>query len=157
MDPKPGDLIEIFRTGYQHWAIYVGDGYVVHLAPPSEYASAGSSSIMSVFAERAEVKRELLAVVAGSNKYSVNNKYDSEYSPQPRTKIVRMAEQCVGKTMPYSVTSNNCEHFVTDLRYGVKKSKQVEDAVTYGGVAMVGLAAVGLIAFAGSRNRRQNQ
>lgn len=35
--PKPGDLIEIFRGIYQHWAIYVGDDYVVHLAPPSEY------------------------------------------------------------------------------------------------------------------------
>lgn len=34
--PRPGDLIEIFRFGYEHWAIYVGDGYVVHLAPPSK-------------------------------------------------------------------------------------------------------------------------
>lgn len=32
----PGDLIEIFRLGYAHWAVYVGDGYVVHLAPPSK-------------------------------------------------------------------------------------------------------------------------
>lgn len=29
--PRPGDLIEIFRLGYEHWAIYVGNGYVVHL------------------------------------------------------------------------------------------------------------------------------
>lgn len=34
--PRPGDLIEIFRFGYGHWAIYVGDGYVVHLAPLSK-------------------------------------------------------------------------------------------------------------------------
>lgn len=34
--PKLGDLIEIFRFGYRHWAIYVGNGYVVHLAPPSK-------------------------------------------------------------------------------------------------------------------------
>lgn len=27
-----GDLIEISRFGYKHWAIYVGGGYVVHLA-----------------------------------------------------------------------------------------------------------------------------
>ncbi|KAL2805737.1 phospholipase A and acyltransferase 2, partial [Daubentonia madagascariensis] len=32
--PRLGDLIEISRFGYEHWAIYVGDGYVVHLAPP---------------------------------------------------------------------------------------------------------------------------
>lgn len=34
--PQPGDLIEIFRGTYQHWAIYVGDGFVIHLAPPCE-------------------------------------------------------------------------------------------------------------------------
>ncbi|XP_071074074.1 phospholipase A and acyltransferase 5 isoform X3 [Dasypus novemcinctus] len=33
--PRPGDLIEIFRIGYEHWAIYVEDDCVVHLAPPS--------------------------------------------------------------------------------------------------------------------------
>lgn len=34
--PEPGDLIEIFRGSYQHWAVYIGDGFVVHLAPPCE-------------------------------------------------------------------------------------------------------------------------
>lgn len=34
--PQPGDLIEIFRGTYQHWAIYVGDGFIIHLAPPCE-------------------------------------------------------------------------------------------------------------------------
>ena len=32
-EPQPGDLIEIFRGFYSHWAVYVGGGYVVHLAP----------------------------------------------------------------------------------------------------------------------------
>ena len=29
-EPKPGDLIQIFRIGYEHWAIYVGNGRIVH-------------------------------------------------------------------------------------------------------------------------------
>lgn len=29
--PQPGDLIEISRALWSHWAVYVGDGYVVHL------------------------------------------------------------------------------------------------------------------------------
>lgn len=35
-EPKIGDLIEIFHPFYRHWAIYIGDGYVVHLAPPGK-------------------------------------------------------------------------------------------------------------------------
>lgn len=34
--PELGDLIEIFRGTYQHWAVYVGEGFVVHLSPPCE-------------------------------------------------------------------------------------------------------------------------
>uniref|UniRef100_A0A8C8XY87 LRAT domain-containing protein n=1 Tax=Panthera leo TaxID=9689 RepID=A0A8C8XY87_PANLE len=32
-NPQPGDLIEVFRSGYQHWALYLGDGYVINIAP----------------------------------------------------------------------------------------------------------------------------
>lgn len=35
--PQPGDLIEIFRLDYKHWAVYVGDGYVVHLLNSGEH------------------------------------------------------------------------------------------------------------------------
>lgn len=39
-EPKPGDLIEIFHIlGIAQWAVYVGDGYVVHLGPPGEAGS----------------------------------------------------------------------------------------------------------------------
>ena len=34
--PKVGDLVEIFRPDFQHWAVYVGDGYVVHVTPPGK-------------------------------------------------------------------------------------------------------------------------
>lgn len=35
-DPQPGDLIEIFRPAYQHWALYLGDGYIINLTPVGE-------------------------------------------------------------------------------------------------------------------------
>lgn len=35
--PQPGDLIEISRLTYSHWAVYVGDGYVVHLPGPGKH------------------------------------------------------------------------------------------------------------------------
>uniref|UniRef100_A0A8C9PPW2 LRAT domain-containing protein n=1 Tax=Spermophilus dauricus TaxID=99837 RepID=A0A8C9PPW2_SPEDA len=144
--PKLGDLIEISRFGYEHWAIYVGNGYVVQLAPPSEAAGGGVSSIMSIVAEKAIVKKELLSVVAGGDKYRVNNKHDDKYEPLPPNKIVQQAEKMVGKEVPYSLTSDNCEHFVNVLRYGVSRSDQV---------FVLGVA--GLIGMVVARSKREKQ
>ncbi|KAM9221890.1 phospholipase A and acyltransferase 2-like [Dugong dugon] len=155
--PRLGDLIEIFRTGYEHWAIYVGDGYVIHLAPPSEFAGAGVASIMSALTDKAIVKKELLSVVVGRDRYRINNKHDDRYSPLPRNKIVKRAEELVGREVPYELISGNCEHFVNELRYGVSRSDQVSDAVTIVGVTGVVLAAAGLFALLLARNRRQQQ
>ncbi|XP_023604252.1 HRAS-like suppressor 3 [Myotis lucifugus] len=81
-EPKPGDLIEIFRPGYQHWALYVGDGYVVHLGPPGDdITGAASANIMSSGSKKAIVKKERLSKVAGEDKYRVNNKHDQKHKP----------------------------------------------------------------------------
>lgn len=156
-EPKPGDLIEIFRPIYRHWAIYVGDGYVIHLAPPSETAGAGAASIMSALTDKAIVKKELLCDVAGKDKYQVNNKHDGEYTPLPPSKIIKRAEELVGQEVLYKLTSENCEHFVNELRYGVSRSDQVTDAIKVAGIAGVGLAALGLIGIMCSRNKKQKQ
>uniref|UniRef100_A0A8C6RJU2 Phospholipase A and acyltransferase 3 n=1 Tax=Nannospalax galili TaxID=1026970 RepID=A0A8C6RJU2_NANGA len=156
-EPKPGDLIEIFRPLYSHWAIYVGDGYVIHLAPPSEIAGAGVASIMSALTDKAIVKKELLYDVAGSDKYQVNNKHDNKYSPLPPSKIIQRAEELLGQEVLYKLTSENCEHFVNELRYGVSRSDQVRDAVMAAGIAGVGLAVLGLIGVMFSRNKKQKQ
>nr|XP_048314155.1 phospholipase A and acyltransferase 3 isoform X2 [Myodes glareolus]XP_048314156.1 phospholipase A and acyltransferase 3 isoform X2 [Myodes glareolus]XP_048314157.1 phospholipase A and acyltransferase 3 isoform X2 [Myodes glareolus] len=157
-EPKPGDLIEIFRPIYSHWAIYVGDGYVIHLAPPSEFAGAGAASIMSALTDKAIVKKELLCDVAGKDKYQVNNKHDGEYTPLPPSKIVKRAEELVGQEVLYKLTSENCEHFVNELRYGVSRSDQVTDAIKAASIAAgLGLATVGLIGLMCSRNKKQKQ
>ncbi|XP_058295689.1 phospholipase A and acyltransferase 2 [Hylobates moloch] len=152
-----GDLIEISRFGYEHWAIYVGDGYVVHLAPPSEIAGAGAASVLSALTNKAIVKKELLSVVAGRDNYRVNNKHDGRYTPLPSNKIVKRAEELVGQELPYSLTSDNCEHFVNDLRYGVSRSDQVTGAVTTVGVAAGVLAAAGLVGILLARSKRERQ
>ncbi|XP_054849492.1 phospholipase A and acyltransferase 3-like [Eublepharis macularius] len=154
---EPGDLIEVFRFGYQHWAIYVGNGFVIHLAPPSEYAGAGCASLMSTLTDKALVKKELLRDVVGNNRYRVNNKHDSKYPPLPTAKIVRRAEEMVGQELLYKVTTENCEHFVTELRYGVAKSDQVRDALVGVGIAGLGLAALGIIGAVVKRKKQQNQ
>lgn len=35
-EPRPGDMIEISHQFYCTWALYVGEGDVIHLAPPGK-------------------------------------------------------------------------------------------------------------------------
>nr|XP_046262980.1 phospholipase A and acyltransferase 3-like isoform X2 [Scatophagus argus] len=160
--PEIGDLIEIFRGSYQHWAVYIGDGFVVHMAPPSEVPDAGSSSMMSVLAEKALVKKEELWDVVGTDQWKINNSLDKKYEPRPARVIVREAWALVGRELPYCLFRGNCEHFVNELRYGKAESRQVRkagEAVMVAGVAaVVGLGAVALVAalFGGSRKENKD-
>uniref|UniRef100_A0A8C9PMR2 LRAT domain-containing protein n=1 Tax=Spermophilus dauricus TaxID=99837 RepID=A0A8C9PMR2_SPEDA len=127
--PKPGDLIEIFRFGYQHWVVYVGNGYVVHLTTPSKNPTGGSSSPFSVQGGKAMVKREQLEDVARGCSYQINNYLDDMYQPLSAEKIISYAEKLIGKEIWYNVLGWNCEHFVTHLRYGKSHSEQVRPCV----------------------------
>ncbi|KAM9377693.1 phospholipase A and acyltransferase 3-like isoform 1-T2 [Pholidichthys leucotaenia] len=160
--PEPGDLIEIFRGSYQHWAVYVGDGFVVHMAPPSEVPGGGSSSMMSVLTEKAIVKKEELWDVVGTDQWIINNDLDKKYQPRPVHIIVREACQQVGQELPYCVFRGNCEHFVNELRYGKAESRQVRKAgetmMMAGVAAAVGLGIVALAGalFGGSKKEDKN-
>ncbi|XP_076015703.1 phospholipase A and acyltransferase 3-like [Genypterus blacodes] len=161
--PEPGDLIEIFRGSYQHWAVYIGDGFVVHMVPPSEVAGAGSSSMMSVITEKALVRRQELWDVVGTNKWEINNSLDKKYEPRPAEDIVRDARAMVGKEVPYCVFRDNCEHFSNEMRYGKAESRQVckagEVAAVAAVAAAVGLGLVALIGalFGGKDKDRKNK
>ncbi|NWV80649.1 HRSL1 enzyme, partial [Dasyornis broadbenti] len=123
--PEPGDLIEIDRPLYHHWALYLGDGYIINVTPVDEGAPSLSVSTTSIFTRRAKVKKQLLKEVVGNNKWRVNNKYDRSRTPLPVKEIIRRAERWIDKEVPYDVLGNNCEHFVTELRYGEPVSDQV--------------------------------
>ncbi|XP_054840928.1 phospholipase A and acyltransferase 3-like [Eublepharis macularius] len=148
VDPKPGDLIEVFRPLYQHWAIYIGNGNVVHLAPESEVAGAGIYSLHSVACNKAVVKKEPLWKVVGEDKYQINNKYDRRHSRLPVHEIIFRAKAEVGRVMDYSVFNQNCEHFVTGLRYGSSDSDQVTDGFDMGGAVVAGIVGIAGIAAA---------
>uniref|UniRef100_A0A3Q2WRU6 HRAS-like suppressor 3 n=1 Tax=Haplochromis burtoni TaxID=8153 RepID=A0A3Q2WRU6_HAPBU len=123
--PEPGDLIEIFRGSYQHWAVYIGDGFVVHLVP-----DAGSSSVMSVITEKALVKKDGLWDVVGTDEWKISNSLDKKYEPHSPGVIVREARMLVGQVLPYCVVRRNCEHFVNELRYGKAEGTKTENPQT---------------------------
>ncbi|XP_068181358.1 phospholipase A and acyltransferase 3-like [Antennarius striatus] len=161
--PEPGDLIEIFRGSYQHWAVYVGDGFVVHLAPPSEVPGAGASSMMSIVAEKALVKKEELWDVVETHHWVINNSLDEKYEPRQDGVIVREACALVGEELPYCIFRGNCEHFANEMRYGRAESRQVRKAgeavVAVGVAAMVGLGVVALagVLFGSSRKNKNTE
>uniref|UniRef100_A0A671WQL4 Phospholipase A and acyltransferase 4-like n=1 Tax=Sparus aurata TaxID=8175 RepID=A0A671WQL4_SPAAU len=132
--PEPGDLIAISRGVYLHWAVYVGDGYVVHvtLPPGDEVSGAASSSLRSAPNEKAMVRKQKLQEAVGDSKWEISNSLDKMYRPRSPRIIVEEALRQVGKRMEYSVTRKNCEHFATKLRYGKAVSFQgmVVDAAT---------------------------
>ncbi|XP_069902205.1 phospholipase A and acyltransferase 3 isoform X1 [Globicephala melas] len=122
-----------------------------------EIAGAGMASLMSALTDKAIVRKDRLCDVAGRDRYQVNNKHDDKYSPLPPNKIVQQAEELVGQEVLYKLTSENCEHFVNELRYGIPRSDQVRDAIMVAGIAGAGLAAIGLIGIMFSRNKKQKQ
>ncbi|NXD23012.1 HRSL1 enzyme, partial [Spelaeornis formosus] len=106
--PQPGDLIQIDRTRHQHWALYVGDGYVINLTP------AGKG--VPVFTRK--VKKKLLKEVVGKDKWCINNESDKYYTPLKVEEIIHRAEGYIDKEMAYRGFGSNCERFVKKLRYG---------------------------------------
>ncbi|XP_070638645.1 phospholipase A and acyltransferase 3-like isoform X1 [Bos indicus] len=142
-EPQLGDLIEIVRGPYSHWAVYVGGGYVVHLAPLSKISGIGWSTIGSSLADKARVKKERLCNVVGKDPYKVNNKHDDKYNPFPPSKIVQLAEKLAGHEYFYHVLCANCEHFVNELRYGVSRSDQVSHVWKKVQTALAALTGLG--------------
>ncbi|XP_076973659.1 phospholipase A and acyltransferase 1 isoform X2 [Tamandua tetradactyla] len=124
-NPRPGDLIEVFRSGYQHWALYLGDGYVVNIVPLEDGTPASFTSAKSIFSSKAMVKMQLLKDVVGDDTYRINNKYDEAYPPLPVEEVVQRSEFVIGREVAYNILVNNCEHFVTLLRYGEGVSEQI--------------------------------
>ncbi|KAK1798002.1 hypothetical protein P4O66_000507 [Electrophorus voltai] len=116
-EPQPGDLIEIFRPAYQHWALYLGEGYIINLTPVDENQAAAMSSVKSMFSRKAVVRMQLLKDVVGGDTFRVNNKYDDNHTPLPVGNIIQRAEVLIGQEVSYDLLGNNCEHFVTLLRY----------------------------------------
>ncbi|KAM8733726.1 phospholipase A and acyltransferase 4-like [Acanthopagrus schlegelii] len=156
--PEPGDLIEIFRDNFQHWAVYVGDGYVVHVtSPPGAVVPCGdsrsllsvpgavSNTLMSVSTEKAMVRKQKLREVVGDNTWRINNSLDKENKPRPAHIIVEEALSQVGNEMEYNFIMKNCEHFVNKLRYGRDVSWQVGEKakLIFMGAAMGAIVATG--------------
>ncbi|XP_059923362.1 phospholipase A and acyltransferase 1 [Gadus macrocephalus] len=154
-DPQPGDLIEIFRPAYQHWALYLGDGYIINLTPVDEGPAAAMSSVKSVFSRKAVARMQLLKEVVGGDSYRVNNKYDDDHTPLPVSEIIQRAQVLIGQEVSYDLLGSNCEHFVTLLRYGEGVSEQATRAIGAIGLVTAAASAFSVLGLINNRSRNR--
>jgi hypothetical protein len=111
-----GDLLEFPRVLYSHWAVYVGNGRVIHLAGEPEDACAPKD---------VSVRESSFWTVARTSLTKINNSFDRTERPLPPEEIVERARSKIGER-GFSLLFTNCEHFVTWCRYNKARSTQVE-------------------------------
>lgn len=118
--------------------------------PPATFGSA-----KSVFSRKAMVRMQLLKEVVGNDTYRINNKYDGTYAPLPVEEIIRRAEYLINQEVSYDLLGNNCEHFVTLLRYGEGVSEQANRAISAIGFVTAAAGAFSLLGLLRSWSRER--
>ncbi|NWV28405.1 HRSL1 enzyme, partial [Origma solitaria] len=116
-------LIEIDRSFHQHWALFLGEGYVINLTPVGKSKKRAQTLRVHIVPQFIrKVKKQPLKEVVGNNKWCINNKSDQDSTPLPEEEIIRHAEGLIDMEMTYHGFGSNCERFVKRLRYGEQVS-----------------------------------
>lgn len=150
---KKGDIIAATRLNgvYKHYAVYIGDGRVVHFAAANGDFGARASVHEAPFENFIKDSKdfEILSFKAHyefskTAKEKINPDKVSGYNPladivsliieagraieyhlySPEETVER-ARSMIGKS-DYNIIFNNCEHFALWCKTGVKESKQVD-------------------------------
>uniref|UniRef100_A0A4W5KF30 Lecithin retinol acyltransferase n=1 Tax=Hucho hucho TaxID=62062 RepID=A0A4W5KF30_9TELE len=132
-----GDLLEVPRTLFTHFGIYLGDNRVAHLIPDIlplvttdersvQVTVTNTRLILGVLSKSAGVRVDTVEDFAYGATILLNS-LDTAVQKRPfdGDEIASRAEKLVGK-IPYSLLWNNCEHFVTYCRYGIAISIQTD-------------------------------
>jgi hypothetical protein len=121
-----GDLIEFDRrsSSFNHWAIFIRNGRV---ADPSVLEHIETCDIFKK--TRAMVFSKSLTEVAGSDYCRVNNKVRSAENrglkPRSEEEIMESVQKSMNKGFDYNILYYNCEHKVTEWKFGLPFSDQV--------------------------------
>ncbi|XP_051925109.1 lecithin retinol acyltransferase-like [Hippocampus zosterae] len=135
---RRGDLLEVPRTLFTHFGIYLGDGRVAHLIPdilPAVTSDVrhlrrkvtNTRLVLGVLSKRASVRVDSVEDFAygASVRLNTHAMESAGRGPPDDEEAARRAERLLG-SVTYSLLWNNCEHFVTWCRYGDARSLQTE-------------------------------
>ena len=129
---QPGDSIVIPKSGLnivQHYALYLGfdEHYNYYMSENVVGIGVKLTRVQDFFKQETRI--------------SQIEKFEG--SKEQRTQIVQTALAKLG--LPYSLINYNCEHFVSDVKTGKAKSRQLEKAAIFIGIIL-------LIAFFARKN-----
>ncbi|KAL6481388.1 hypothetical protein MHYP_G00094680 [Metynnis hypsauchen] len=134
---RRGDLLEVPRTLFIHFGIYLGDGKVAHLIPDILPALtrderrigrvvSNKRLLLGVLYKCATIRVDTLEDFAYGSPVLLNTMDDAlRTRPLANEEVALRAEKLIGR-IPYSLLWNNCEHFVTYCRYGTAVSLQTD-------------------------------
>lgn len=130
-----GDLLEVPRTLFTHFGIYLGDGRVAHLIPDALPLMTDDARLVQRMVTNTRLLLGVLSKTASVRVDSVEdfaygarillNRGDAQSAPLRGEECALRAEHLLGHVR-YSLLWNNCEHYVTHCRYGHARSLQTE-------------------------------
>jgi len=130
---EEGDLIEIKRNIYNHWAVYVGCNEVVHLTVDNPQTAVGFSLMVSHVdgVNTGKIKIEPLTYVCSRTLFRVNNKAPSpeaEANKRTNAETVKYALEMTEtkKDTNYQLLKGNCEHFAKECRFGSEYAESLQ-------------------------------
>lgn len=151
---RAGDVIGVSRGAYEHYAVYAGNGRVIHYAgesadfkgkvsiheaPFEEFLKNSTDYFVVSFEGRYPVKiHALTKFISGGCFDCCNIKWKGKYSPE---ETLKRAYSRIGECK-YSVISNNCEHFAMWCKTGSAESTQVRMIAKYVIATGVGLGSI---------------
>lgn len=140
----PGDVIGVSRGVYEHYAVYVGGGKVIH------YAGMENDFLGDITIHEADFQEFLKQdtdyfLLSFRGKYPVHiqsaTKFIREKSIYPYSPVEKMhcysPEETIKRAYSrigekkYSLVKNNCEHFAMWCKTGIAMSSQVKRIAKY--------------------------
>lgn len=143
-----GDIIMFERGLYHHSALLIDYEHMLCIHRSGEPDNPGdlaiaSSSLLGIPTAKASVTEDHLIEIAGYSRLKKSNEiFDKKLSPKSKEEIVSEAKKRLGES-GYSVTSKNCQHFVSECRNGNAISPEVEQIAAgafYSGI--IGMATL---------------